>query len=88
MEYRQWLSQVCRYAEELLDCTATIEWGGAVVLTFKPFGTMVWFMTFEEDWLKREYGPDIHPKSAAYGMAVLIKDEWCKVLFNRGEPND
>ena len=46
MKYRQWLSRVCKHTEELLDCVATIEWGGDVILTFKPFGTMVWFMTF------------------------------------------
>lgn len=90
MEYQQWLSQVCEYVEELLDCTATIkwEWNGDVVLTFKPFGRMVWFMTFEESWLRDEYNLVAGAKAVAYNMVIQTEREWRQIIRRKGESND
>ena len=91
MGYRQWLSQVCRYVEELLDCTATIkwEWEGDVILTFKPFGTVAWFMTFEDSWLRNIYNFDpTSPKATAYNMTIMTEQEWRQIIRRKGESND
>ena len=89
MKYRQWLSRVCKHTEELLDCTATIEWGGDVILTFKPFGTMVWFMTFEDSWLRNIYNLDpTTPRATAYNMTIMTEREWRQIIRRKDACND
>lgn len=89
MKYRQWLSRVCKHTEELLDCTATIEWNDDVILMFKPFGTMVWFMTFEDSWLRNIYNLDpTTPRATAYNMTIMTEREWSQGIRRKDTRND
>lgn len=91
MEYRQWLSQVCKYVEELLNCTTTIkwEWNGDVILTFKPFGTVAWSMMFEDSWLRNIYNLDpTSPKVTAHNMAIMIEREWRQIIRRKDDLHD
>lgn len=89
MGYRQWLSRVCKHAEELLDCTASIDWNGDVILIFNPFGTIVWHMTFKGGWLKNIYNLDpTTPRATAHNMTIMTEREWRQIIRRKDESND
>ena len=85
--YNDWLDDVCHHVEEMMDCTTSVQFDG-VILQFKPFGRMLWHMRFEDFWLEREYRSGANPKATAYGMAIIIRQEWCEVIARKDEFND
>jgi len=87
MSYNEWLTEVCKHTEDLMDCTTQI-YGYGVRLKFKPFGTILWSMMFEEGWLGEEYNLYTNPKATAYNMAILVRREWWKVISRKDEHND
>lgn len=87
MTYNEWLDEVCKHAEELMNCQTKI-YGYGVRLHFKPFGKMLWSVMFEESWLGEEYNFSTNPKATAYNMAILVRREWWKVLAGKDKPND
>ena len=87
MNYNEWLAQVCKHVEELMNCQTQIH-GYGVRLKFKPFNSILWSMMFEESWLGEEYNFGSNPKATAYNMAILVRREWWKVLAMKGSRND
>lgn len=89
MRYDKWLVKVCEHVEELMDCTTNIDEYGNIVLMFKPFGKMVWFMMFEKSWLSDTYNLDsTSPRATAYNMTIMTEREWRQIIRRKGESND
>lgn len=87
MGYNEWLAEVCKHAEEMMDCETRV-YGYGVRLRFEPFGRMLWSINFEESWLGEEYNLSTNPKATAYNMAILVRREWWKVLAGKDGLND
>ena len=89
MRYDKWLAKVCEHVGELMDCTTNIDEYGNIVLTFKPFGRMVWFMTFEESWLSNIYDLNsTSPRATAYNITIITEREWRQIIRRKDDLHD
>lgn len=85
--YYEWLASVCEHIEELMDCTAEAQLD-ALILKFKPFGRVAWYMRFEDAWLLRGYQNNANPKAIARSMAIATREEWVEVITRNDTHND
>lgn len=86
--YNIWLDDVCRCAEELMNCEATTPVLGGIELLFYPYNKFIWRERFENRWLEARYKEGIDAKAVALHMAINTKEEWWKVLARKDESDD